>query len=178
MYKYKLKRRSKKECCKQWRYVKFKGTMKKWPVQKPTHRRTQKTRTCRTPWRNRHLEKNCFCVFRLKLFDVYLYICVLFCHVKQWIFFYKYLFGMLYLTHYLCLNLANNSSPLFHFSFHHICINSDRNTKLSTYVIIMLYDLSLTWQFTKHRHHLHYDNHNGNNKFDNVRTEATHISGP
>ena len=41
--KYKLKRCSKKECCKQCRmYAKFKGTMTKWPVQKPTHRTTQK----------------------------------------------------------------------------------------------------------------------------------------
>jgi len=31
-----------KECCKQYRYVKIKGTMTKWPVQKPTHRTTQK----------------------------------------------------------------------------------------------------------------------------------------
>jgi len=29
-------------CRKQNRYVKFKGTMTKWPVQKPTHRTTQK----------------------------------------------------------------------------------------------------------------------------------------
>ena len=33
---------SNKECCKQCRYVKFKGTMTKWPVQKLTHRTTQK----------------------------------------------------------------------------------------------------------------------------------------
>jgi len=39
---YKLKRWSKKDCCKQCRYVKFKGTMTKWPVQKLTHRTTQK----------------------------------------------------------------------------------------------------------------------------------------
>jgi len=38
---YKLKTCSKKECCKQQRYVKFKGTMTKCPVQKPTHRTTQ-----------------------------------------------------------------------------------------------------------------------------------------
>jgi len=30
-----------KECCKQCRYVKLKGTMTKWPVQKLTHRTTQ-----------------------------------------------------------------------------------------------------------------------------------------
>jgi len=41
----------------------------------------------------------------------------------------------------------------------------------------MCYDLSLTWQFTKHRHLLRYEHHNGNSKFDNVRTKATHISG-
>jgi len=39
---YKLKRCSKKKCCKQCRYVKFKSTMTKWSVQKPTHRTTQK----------------------------------------------------------------------------------------------------------------------------------------
>ena len=39
---YKLKRCSNKECCKQCRYVKFKGTMTKQPVQKLTHRTTQK----------------------------------------------------------------------------------------------------------------------------------------
>jgi len=31
-----------KKCCKQCKYVKFKGTMTKWPVQKLTHRTTQK----------------------------------------------------------------------------------------------------------------------------------------
>ena len=39
--KYKLKRYSNKECYKQCRYVKFKGTMTKWPVQKVTHRTIQ-----------------------------------------------------------------------------------------------------------------------------------------
>ena len=39
---YQLNRFSKKECCKQCRYVKFKGTMIKWPIQKPTYRTTQK----------------------------------------------------------------------------------------------------------------------------------------
>ena len=38
---YKLKRCSNKECCKQCRYVMFKGTMTKWPVQKLTQRTTQ-----------------------------------------------------------------------------------------------------------------------------------------
>jgi len=32
----------KEECCKQCRYVKFKGTMTKWSIKKPTHRTTQK----------------------------------------------------------------------------------------------------------------------------------------
>ena len=32
----------KKECCKQCRHVRFKGTMTKWPVQKHTHRLAQK----------------------------------------------------------------------------------------------------------------------------------------
>jgi len=41
-YNYKLKRCLKKECCKQCRYVKFKGIMTKWPVQQPTHRTTLK----------------------------------------------------------------------------------------------------------------------------------------
>jgi len=39
---YKLKRCSNKECCKQCRYVKFKCTMTKWPVQKLTQGTTQK----------------------------------------------------------------------------------------------------------------------------------------
>ena len=39
---YKFKRCSKKDCYKQCRYVKFKGTMTKWLVQKLTHRTTQK----------------------------------------------------------------------------------------------------------------------------------------
>ena len=34
IFKYKLKRCSNKECCKQCRYVMFMGTMTKWPVQK------------------------------------------------------------------------------------------------------------------------------------------------
>jgi len=41
-YKYKSMRCLKKECWKQCRYVKFKDTMTKWPVQQPTHRTTQK----------------------------------------------------------------------------------------------------------------------------------------
>jgi len=41
-YKYKLKRCSNKECCKQCRYVMFKGTMTKWPVQKLAQGTTQK----------------------------------------------------------------------------------------------------------------------------------------
>ena len=30
------------KCCKQCRHVKFKGTMTKWPVAKPTNRTAQK----------------------------------------------------------------------------------------------------------------------------------------
>jgi len=41
-YQYKLKRISNKECCKQCRYVMFKGTMTKCPVQKLTQGTTQK----------------------------------------------------------------------------------------------------------------------------------------
>ena len=36
-----MKKCSKTECCKQCRYVKFKGTMTKWPVQTPINRTTQ-----------------------------------------------------------------------------------------------------------------------------------------
>jgi len=39
---YKLKRCLNQECCKQCRYVMFKGTMTKWPVQKLTQGTTQK----------------------------------------------------------------------------------------------------------------------------------------
>ena len=39
---YKLKRCSNKECCKQCRYVMFKGTITKWPVQKLAQGTTQK----------------------------------------------------------------------------------------------------------------------------------------
>jgi len=39
LYIYKMKRCSNKECCKQCRYVKFKGTMTKWPA---THSRHKK----------------------------------------------------------------------------------------------------------------------------------------
>ena len=48
MCQYRYKRCSKKDSCKQCRYVKFNGTMTKWPVQKPTHRTTQK---CQYVWR-------------------------------------------------------------------------------------------------------------------------------
>ena len=36
-----------KKCCKQWRHVKFKGTMTKRPLQKQTHRTAQIRRTPR-----------------------------------------------------------------------------------------------------------------------------------
>ena len=41
-WKYKLKRCSNNKCCKQCRYVMFKGTMTKWPVQKLAQGTTQK----------------------------------------------------------------------------------------------------------------------------------------
>ena len=44
----KLKWCSKKECCKQCRHVKFKGTMTKWPVQKQTHRTAQNMQNTKT----------------------------------------------------------------------------------------------------------------------------------
>jgi len=47
---YKLKRCSKIECCKQSRYVKFKGTMTKWPVQKSNTQNNTKTRGSKGPW--------------------------------------------------------------------------------------------------------------------------------
>ena len=61
---YKLKRCSKKECCKQCRYVKFKGTMTKWPVQNPTRWTTQK----------QTLRKNYFCVFQTSIFFIFFFI--------------------------------------------------------------------------------------------------------
>jgi len=63
---FKLKRCSNKECCKQCRYVMFKGTMTKWPVQKLTQGTTQKL--LQHHLRNRHLENIYFCVFRIFLF--------------------------------------------------------------------------------------------------------------
>ena len=61
---YTLKRCSKKEYCKQCRYVKFRGTMTKWPVQKLTHRTVQK----HVPHHDAtDIQKNyIFCVFRIK----------------------------------------------------------------------------------------------------------------
>ena len=42
LFEYKLKVFLKEEHCKQCKYVKFKGTVTKWAVLKPTHRTTQK----------------------------------------------------------------------------------------------------------------------------------------
>ena len=49
-------------CCKQC--DKFKGTMTKWPIKKPTHRTN--TNTSRTSVRNTHFVKKThyFCVFK------------------------------------------------------------------------------------------------------------------
>jgi len=60
-----------KECCKQCRYIMFKGTMTKWLVQKLTQGTTQKLLT--TSWRNRHLEKLYCCVFRILIFFYFLF---------------------------------------------------------------------------------------------------------
>ena len=56
-----MKRCSKKEYCKQCKYVKFKGTITKWPVQTPTHRTTQKHVEHHDAFR--HLEKKLFLCF-------------------------------------------------------------------------------------------------------------------
>ena len=61
-WQYKLKRCSNKECCKQCRYVMFKGTMTKWPVQKLTQGTTQKLLQ-HHDGRNRHLENIYFLFF-------------------------------------------------------------------------------------------------------------------
>ena len=55
-----------KECCKHFRHVKFKGIMTKWPVQKQTHRTTQKHVTTR---RNIIKKQQFFC-----LSDFYFYV--------------------------------------------------------------------------------------------------------
>ena len=49
VFKYNLKRCSKKEC-KQCRYVKFKGTMTKWPVQRTNTQNDTKTRIRNTKY--------------------------------------------------------------------------------------------------------------------------------
>ena len=36
------------KCCKQYKQVKFKGTMTKWPVQKQTHRTAQNRQNIQT----------------------------------------------------------------------------------------------------------------------------------
>jgi len=62
-YQYKLESCWKTKCCKQCRYmyVKSKGTMTKWPVQKNNTQNNTKTR--RTPRRNRQLERKLFLCF-------------------------------------------------------------------------------------------------------------------
>ena len=50
---FKLKICSKKECCKQCRHVKFKGTMTKWPVRRKTHRTTQNAQNTKTQHNNK-----------------------------------------------------------------------------------------------------------------------------
>jgi len=68
-----LKRCSNKECCKQCGYVKFRGTMTKWPVQNLTQRTTEKHvqhhDTTEHVWRNvgymyqKHTDKDWFYIF-------------------------------------------------------------------------------------------------------------------
>jgi len=55
--KFKLKRCSTKECCKQCRYVKFEGTMTNWPAQKPTQQHVEHQDATGIQ------KKNYFCVF-------------------------------------------------------------------------------------------------------------------
>jgi len=66
LFKYKLKRCSKKECCKQCRHAKFKGTM--------TKNTQNNTKTPRTPKRNRHSDKTRFCVI-FGFLNYFLFIC-------------------------------------------------------------------------------------------------------
>ena len=53
----------KKEC----RYVKFKGTTTKWPVQKPTHRTTPKN----TMMQHTFKKKLCFVFFGFYFYNFY-----------------------------------------------------------------------------------------------------------
>ena len=59
---YKSKRCSRKEYCKQCRYVMFKGTMIKWPIKNQHTEQHKNTKTRRTPRRNIHSETQyCLC---------------------------------------------------------------------------------------------------------------------
>ena len=63
-----MKRCSKKECCKQCKHVKSKGTVTNWPVQKPTNRTLQKHvehHDATDIW----FRKNFFCVFGIFFFS-------------------------------------------------------------------------------------------------------------
>ena len=58
-----------KECCKQCRHVKFKGTITKCPEQKQTHRTAQKTR--RTPRKYMYRIAMCLiCTFCLDMYRI------------------------------------------------------------------------------------------------------------
>ena len=68
-----MKRCSKKLCCKQCRYVTFKGTMTKWPVQKPTYRTRQNTKRHRHyPKQQKTHNKNMFVFVGIFLFSFFI----------------------------------------------------------------------------------------------------------
>ena len=92
-WQYKLKRYLTKECYKQCRYVKFKGTMTKWSVQNLTQRMTQK-HVQQT--RNKQLEKTIFLCFSYQNILFYYFMSAmgaLFSISRQsfaWLYFYFY----------------------------------------------------------------------------------------
>ena len=68
---YEFKRCSKKDCCKQCRYVKYKGNKTKWAVQKPTHRTTEKHVEHQDAQTFRRRKNYCFSDFFSFLFIIY-----------------------------------------------------------------------------------------------------------
>ena len=74
--KYRLKRCSKKKCCKQCRQVKFKDTLKIWKYGSNKNKHLEEHRTCRTTGRNRQSENNFFFFWGggLGFFHCYIYI--------------------------------------------------------------------------------------------------------
>jgi len=63
----------KEKCCKRCRHVKFKGTMKKWPVQKQTYKTAQK----HTEHQNATIIQNkvCVCLFQIFLLHLKIEFC-------------------------------------------------------------------------------------------------------